>query len=485
MPELLPFPRAADYPGAIARAGGVREAAARFRRFPWSERHVQCVWFDPVLRPAGLVTREGEPVVVEDPGQWNLDAGPDFVGAALRVGEGRRRLCGDVEIHVHPQAWRAHDHGADPRYARVCAHVTFFEGALDERDLPPGAIQIALRGPLGADLPAVFDAVDLTAYPFASRAPEPPCQRVLREWPVPAKEDLLDAAGQERLRRKADRLALRIEEVGAGQALYEETLAALGYQHNKQAFRALALRVPLEDLRRVGGQDAPAAAALLYGVAGLLPARLSPRWDEETRAYVRALWDRWFKMRDRWTARSFKPGAWRLAGLRPANQPARRMAAAARLFAAPGGLPALLDDPSGAADWVRKAGRLFASVGDPYWDRRYGWGGNRTPRAVALAGAGRARLWTVNVLLPFLAARGRAGPFPPALLDALPPEGDNQIARQAAANLFGPHHPVAWHRTGMRRQGLIQIFHDYCLNDRSRCASCPFPGLLRDHRPPA
>lgn len=485
MPVRNYFPRAVAYPGTSPPAGTVREAPARFRRFPWSERHLQCVWFDPVLRPAGLVTSEGESVEVEDPGQWNLDAGPDFIGAALRVGEGRRRVCGDIEIHTHPQAWRTHGHAGDPRYERVCAHVTFFDGELGARELPRGAVQIALKGPLGADAPVVLDAVDLTAYPFASRAVEPPCQRVLRTWSVSEKERLLDAAGQERMRRKAARLALRIEETGAGQTLYEETCAALGYKHNKPAFRSLATRVPLAILQQAGESDPLAATALLYGVAGLLPDRLMPRWDEETRVYVRALWDRWFKQRNQWAGRILGPGAWRLSGLRPANHPARRIAAAARLFVASGELvPLIVNAPGANADvLVRKAERLFAAARDAYWDRRYGWGGARTPRAVALAGDERIRLWTVNVLLPFLAAHGRVATLPPTLLDELPPEGDNQIVRQAAANLFGPHHPASWHRSGPRRQGLIQIFHDYCLNDRSRCASCPFPGLLRDHRP--
>jgi len=50
--------------------------------------------------------------------------------------------------------------------------------------------------------------------------------------------------------------------------------------------------------------------------------------------------------------------------------------------------------------------------------------------------------------------------------------------RQTAHNLFGPAHPPVLYRTGVRRQGLLQIFHDYCLNDRSRCAGCTFPALL-------
>ena len=74
------FPRAAFYAG-LGRTGvqKVGERGTRVRRFPWSERHLQCVWFDPELRPAGLKTGFGEDILVEDPGIWNSEAGPDFL----------------------------------------------------------------------------------------------------------------------------------------------------------------------------------------------------------------------------------------------------------------------------------------------------------------------------------------------------------------------------------------------------------------------
>lgn len=480
------FPRAARYAGTGARPDTVRESSARFREFPWTERHLQCVWFDPALRPAGLTTHDGEPVDVEDPGIWNLEAGPDFIGAALRVGAGRRRLQGDVEIHIHPRDWRAHAHRDDPRYARVRAHVTYFDAPLPADALPGGAIQVALRAPLAARGLFAFDALDVAAYPYAARAAEPPCQLLLRAWPAGEKELLLDAAGQERLRRKSVRLARRLDEIGVEQLLYEETLAVLGYKHNKLAFRRLASLVPLVELQEVCRGDLLSAQAALLGVSGLLPARPSARWDESTRVHLRRCWDVWFKLHERWAARCMEPAAWRTAGLRPANHPARRIAAAAALFARPrGGLQDALDSAS------RDPARLLRAVmdrmrlaRDPFWDRHLGWGGRVLPAPVALIGEERIQLFVTNVLIPLLAAAGRVDPFAPALLASLLPEGDNQLVRQTAFNLFGAQHPRNWYRTGLRRQGLIQVFHDYCLNDRSRCAHCAFPELLRMHRPP-
>ena len=476
------FPLAPLY-GAPAAPGVVRESSARFRVFPYTERHLQCVWFDPALRPTGLVTAEGEPVEVEDPGVWNLEAGPDFLGAALRIGAGRRRIRGDVEVHIHPNDWRTHGHRADPRYARVCAHVTFFAGVLEPLELPRGAVQMALRAPLAARPAFSFDTVDVAAYPYAARAEVPPCQQVLRGWTPDAREQVLDAAGQERMRRKAVRLALRREEAGPEQLVYEEVLAALGYKHNKLPFRALAARVPLAELQDRCAGDAHLAQAILLGVAGLLPERLAPRWDEPTRIHVRMLWDHWFKQRERWAGRLMEASAWRTAGLRPPNQPVRRIVAAASLFAKsrPGLARLVSPEKVGAVRVLRDVRAELARAGDAYWDRRLSWGGPAARTPIALVGEERIQLIVTNLVIPLLAAEGAVEPFAAALLATLPPEGDNQVVRQTAHNLFGSHHPASLHRTGVRKQGLIQIFHDYCLNDRSRCASCTFPALLRRH----
>ena len=140
-----------DYTSLLpADCACAREAAAEYRSGGrWTERHLQCVWYNASLRPDALATDDGEPVEVESCGRWNLEAGPDFLDAVLLVGTERRRLVGDVEVHIRPSGWTQHRHNADPRYANVIAHVTYFPGpraadlppwqARDEGDQSPGA----------------------------------------------------------------------------------------------------------------------------------------------------------------------------------------------------------------------------------------------------------------------------------------------------------------------------------------------------------
>jgi hypothetical protein len=478
------FPRAAAYAPSLEHGiDRVCEGSGRHREFPWTERHLHCVWYDPGLRPHNLQTESGEPVEVEDPGVWNLEAGPDFLGARLRLGG--RRLGGDVEVHIHPRDWVQHGHSADPRYHRVRTHLTYFPGALASEQLPAGAIQIALKNALAADPLFSFEVLDVAAYPVAARATPSPCSLVLHTWDADAKIHLLEAAGEERLRRKAERMAAAMREKGREQALYEEVLCALGYKHNKRAFRRLAERVPMSVLRDTAGTDRLSAYAVLVGVAGLLPSQAPSRWDRATRDFLRDLWDRWWKQRSRWESSLMPPSSWRLSGLRPANRPERRLMAAAFLFIQSSGLAErwLAWATEHPGDCLERAAESLQGPAGSYWDHRLTWGGRKQPRPAALIGDSLARAILNNVFFPYLAACEMRAPFAQGLLKHLPVETGNQVVRQTALSLFGPDYPPSWLRDGLRQQGLIQIFHDYCLNDRSRCAECPFPELLARHGP--
>lgn len=482
-PSRPPGPPA-SFPGAEAYRAltspgrpCVRETREPAPDFPYTERHVQCVWYDSSLRPASLFTAAGEPVAVEDPGRWNLESGPDFLDAVLRIGPERRRVTGDVEVHVWPRDWLTHDHAADTAYSRLIAHVTFFPAALPPASLPPGALQIPLRDPLRANPAFSFDCVDLTAYPYRLLpAQPPPCAAILARRTADDWIALLESAGQERMRIKAARMAASIVERDRDQVLYEELMAAFGYKHNAAPFRRLAIRLPLASLRRESEGDAVKAYALLLGIAGLLPAKASAGWDDDTRALVRRLWDHWWKMKSQWEFACFPAGQWRVSGIRPQNHPHRRLAAAAVLFCdaeSPSArLLALPSEPP--TSWTKNVQAwLNPSRGIPYWNRRLALGGKRPEAHVALVGADRIGAIQTNVLVPFLAA---CGARPEPLLAALPPEHDNSLIRRTAYSLFGRDHNPALFRQGLRQQGLLQIFHDFCLNSRSQCLDC---GLVR------
>lgn len=457
----------------------VRETAGRpyADGFHWTERHLQCIWFDDRLRPSRLTTIAGESVTVDSPGRWNLEAGPDFLDAVLRVGTEQRRLVGDVEIHVRPSDWERHHHDRDSLYRNVVLHVTYFAGP--PLHPPANAAARFLHVPLCDALAALstfsFDDVDLAAYPHAVLPMTPrPCGLALRDAPD-RWESLLASAGRHRLEQKARAIRDRLARVGdREQVFYEEVLAALGYKHNTAAFRRLAQRLPLAAWNPEA--DASHQLARLLGAANLLP-KLEATADDESRAFVRGLWDTWW--RDPVAKTDDAPLAIARHSTRPCNAPARRLAAAAALFH--GGVhlaERLLALPTDApAAWFTQAAALLQSrMTWDYWNWHLTATGKRQPQPTALLGEARLSAIIANVVLPLL---GAVGAYPAALADHLPSEDLSAPMRETANALFSrDHNPALYATSGLYQQGLLQIHHDFCLNARAGCADCALAAAL-------
>ncbi|MFC1498829.1 DUF2851 family protein [Verrucomicrobiota bacterium] len=460
----------------------VKESPAEEITFPYSERHLQCVWYDQRLRPGVLYSNNGKEIVIEDPGRWNLESGPDFLDAVLVVGPARKKIKGDVEIHVHPVDWIRHGHAQNPGYTHVIAHVTYFSGNVPEDILPKGTVQISLKDAMKAASGFSFESIDVAAYPYAKpETKELPCFRIINSWLLEERIALLESAGEERLRTKAERIKQGIQEKGPDQLLYEEIMCSLGYKRNRQSFRRLANIVTLESIQKESKDDVIKTYSLLLGVAGLLPTGTSSRWDNETRSFVRNLWDHWWKLQSKWESQRLPSGTWVLSGLRPQNHPRRRLAAAAAIFTRKTSLSTQLTalSTSDPKAWFYYAEALLQNNNEiiDYWKYHLSFSGKRQSFETVLLGSRRIAAILSNVIVPFVSA---SGIFVKPLLALLPPEEDNSLVRQTAFSLFGCDHNPALYRNGLRQQGLLQIFHDFCLNNKTDCKKCRLVNTLNE-----
>lgn len=383
---------------------------------PLSERHVQALWYDGALRPQELQTPRGLSVHVIDPGAWNLEAGPDFRNAVLEVGLDRRRIRGDVEIHLRPSDWTAHGHSRDPAYAHVVAHVTWYHGTEETAPLlPEGCLPICIGDLLRTQSDFSPDEIDLTAYPYARLPVSPrPCAEIFSTRPDLLLE-ILRAAGRQRLHTKARRFkTLLIRKQDRLQVFYEEFLAAFGYKYNQPSFRLLAQILPWPDLPR----ESPAILSSFRCAAEMAVARTAP---------------------------------WHTANVRPINSPLNRLAAAAHLLSQ--GLPAFLERLN-ACDLGSRSGQK--DVLDILTDSR-------------LLGPHRAAAILLNVLYPFALAEKRIEEVP----DWIFPEDLSAPVRLTASRLLGrDHNPALYGGNGLLLQGLLEIHREFCLAVHPDCGAC-------------
>jgi hypothetical protein len=209
-----------------------------------AERVVQKIWLREDFARDRATLTDGRAVQIRSVGAWNLLGGPDFYGA--RVAIAGQEITGDIEVHFHQADWRAHQHAADPAYARVVLHVVLFppsEGELpaqhaDGRVLPT----LVLLPLLHRDLEeyASDDALEIiTARDqwerFAALAAEPIDQR----------RAVMRAHAQRRWQQKVHFAQRRIAQLGWMEAAHQTALEILGYQKNRAAFLAVATHYPL------------------------------------------------------------------------------------------------------------------------------------------------------------------------------------------------------------------------------------------------
>ena len=441
-------------------------ATAKIRERPlfshprsFGELELQARWFAGDFGNAFTGT-QGEAVEVVQFGTWNREAGPDFSDAAVRI-EGGEIVRGSIEFDLTDQSWEAHGHATNPAFDDTVLHVfveaggrDFFTRTTRHRQVPQVRVD-------PATLPAAFSLNLPLARPGRCHAP-------LRGQPEEKICSILEAAAQFRLQRKAQRLQRLSGLHGKDEALYQELAAALGYKQNKLAFTLLAQRMPGKLLRSRPNE----IEAVLFGLAGFLAAPDLATFARGTRQYLRVLWDQWWPRRAELERLIVPPRTWRLSGTRPLNHPQRRLAALAGIVSNwPGLTRSLGKEDLGP---VRK---FFRELAHPFWNFHYTLTSGPTAAEMALVGETRITEILANVILPWRQLEERAV-WPD--FARLPARLTNRRIETGAARLFGddPRRP-RFLRTVAQQQGLLQIYEDFCLQDESDCAQCPFPEQMQ------
>lgn len=439
--------------------GGSTLAEEREAELP-PELELQSLWFAGAFG-RGFATGDGRTVRIVQFGEWNRGAGPDFVQAAVELdGEVKR---GAIELDPEASDWDHHGHSTNPAYRDVVLHVVFRrpDRPIFTRDLDHRAVPMVV---IGGD--ALDDALNRPRHAVAVAKPGR-CLRPLAALGDEPVRRLLTEAAAHRAARKAGRFLRTADAHGRDAALFQATAETLGYRGNSLAMRLLAQRAPLSALK----DDAPAREAILFGTAGFLSPELHEKAPADTRDYLRERWDTWWKHRGRFETPREIP--WRLHGQRPANHPHRRV----------GALTALADAwPKFRRLALARPFRpepvldFLAALDHPFWSRRHTLTSAPATKPVALFGRSQGLELLANHLAPLALHEGGLDLSAYTRLRASAP---NDRVKRCALRLFGSLETARpWLKTVAHHQALLQIYHDFCLEDASDCAHCPFPEQL-------
>ena len=248
--------------------------------YVFSELLLQKIWRRGEFALGAVQTTEGQSVRLISPGRWNRLGGPDFLEAKLELGG--RRCEGDVELHLQAEDWVAHGHAADPAYQGVVLHVVLFpppEGFVT-RDGQGRAIPTVVLLPL---LPHDLEAFawDEAAEVLAGGVE----QGWWAEWAELAPTEVWSQVrfrARQRWLGKVRQAEVRLRRLRWEAACHVTAMEIMGQRFNRRPMLGVAERWPL------------------------------PCWRGADAAAVVAQADAAF--------------SWRTQGVRPLNQPRRRLA---------------------------------------------------------------------------------------------------------------------------------------------------------------
>ena len=420
------------------------EPDAPLHRIP--EMVLQDAWARGLFDADQLVTLEGEPVRILDPGALNTVSGPDFSGARLQIGAAPDALvwAGDVEIHRTSGEWELHGHHEDPAYDRVVLHVVL------SPDRRTGLLRRSDGSPLpeATLLPALNRSLRGMLHDFYVAGPRvaPFCAGRWDAVPESLRRAYVRELAERRLLARAERLGRAF---GArpelGLLLGQRVFRCLGYRPNADAMERLYSRLPWGAVHAL--TDPADLTAMLMGMAGLLTPNLLDTDESSRFDQLRASFDLPAPMR---------PEAWR-SGVRPANAPRRRLTQAAAMLAPGGPLrgPAPLD-------------RIRACLGarDPVGELRTLL--RPTDASTPAVGRDRFERIVVDAVVPVLLldgqVRGDAQQHERAvgLLARLRPPSDAVTRAFRDAGLAST--------SALEAQGMYELDASFC--QEQRCARC-------------
>ena len=424
-----------------------------------TEAFLHYVWRHQML-DSGLTTTDGQPVVVLKPGELNLNAGPDFFNARVRIGD--VEWAGNIEVHINTTDWHLHHHDNDVAYNNVVLHVVYEhdgEVRLANGKVPP---TLELKHVLHPSLVANYES--LMAPADGDRIP---CGNRIKEVPELVLHSFLERLTVERIEAKTETVK-RLHEESHGvwvQTCYWLLARYFGGKVNALPFELLAKATDQRLLAR-WSDHRQRVEALLMGQAGLLEGQFEDAYPRELQADYEPLQ----------TGTHLVPiggHLWKFYRLRPSNFPTIRISQFADLMAKTSNpFPALLQMSK-----VQEMEQFLCCEAAPYWNNHYRFDHEAQNNIRKKIGKVQADLIIINAWVPLLFVYGKE-------------LGQQQYKNQAIDLL---HQLKAENNAVIRRwqqmdvlpkdaadsQALLQLNDNYC--NKRRCLECRIGYHLLKH----
>ena len=410
------------------------------------ERLLHYVWKYKLYAATQLITTDGLPIQVIDPGIENTNAGPDFFNAKIKIGN--TIWAGGIEIHDKASDWFAHNHDKDKTYDVVILHVTGVDDLEVTRSTGECIPQLVLTVP-----EQVSRNIDWLLY----RESSVPCLSCIKTIDPLHINSWMAALLGERLERKTHDIITLLEQYKDdwNEVFYIVLTRNFGFGINNDAFERLARSLPLRYIRKQRNSHTQ-IEAMLFGQAGMLS-------EEYNDPYYRLLQREYKFLSHKFSLKPLDGSVFRNLRIRPVNFPYIKVAQQAALWVQHDTLfSAILD--AGSPGEIKKFFRISPS---DYWKTHYHFRNASTPQEKTI-GENTLNILLINTVVPMFFAYGLRNKRPEycnratRLLESIPPESNTIITTFRNAGI----------QVGNAgdTQALIQLKREYC--EKKKCLYC-------------
>jgi hypothetical protein len=399
------------------------------------EELLHFIWQSKLLLGKNLYTTSGETITIENLGTHNLNSGPDFFNAKLKIGD--TLWAGNIEIHVRSVDWNNHKHQTDDAYNNVILHVVYVHDKEVARANGEPLPTLELREFIPASLLHKYKILQEQQFKHIA------CERILVMPDESILSNWLQRLLIERIEQKCDHIKELLVKTHHHyeKSFYIITARYFGMKTNAQPFEQLAKQLPVTVIAKHKNKFEE-VLALVLGVSGLLRSMgeeyksLIPIFEHLQRKYNLNVMDE---------------SIWKFARTRPANFPSVRLVQfAALLFQSSHLLSKVLE-----CETVAELEKLYAAP--TFW----------RDQKIAL-GKSAIELLLLNSVLPFVFLYGklqhREDLCDKALLwyEQLPAEKNAIVRQYESLGLQA--------KNAADTQAYIQLKNEYCIP--LKCLQC-------------
>jgi len=280
------------------------------------EEILQYIWKFQYYNNSELLSTNGDAISVIHPGSHNLNQGPDFTEAKIKIND--TIWAGNVELHINSSHWNLHNHSADNNYNNIILHIVWNHDQeikdANGNHLPTLELQSRVSNLLIEKYKQLMGTAQFI-----------PCEKLSHNL-----NDLALISWKQRL--AAERLLLKSENIF--QILkrtnfnWEETFwwliaANFGLKVNSEMFKKIAQSLP-QNLLAKHKNNIIQIEAMLFGQAGLLEKNFDEKYPKMLQKEYRFYQKKY----------QLKPidGELFFLRMRPANFPTIRLAQLAMLI---------------------------------------------------------------------------------------------------------------------------------------------------------